>query len=256
MSDEGFNPEVFAIGQKITRDVFGEPEGKEDPKPQSKIPKWNKKQRRLAISDPIMYRDYFSYPGGIDWNLVPPLKLQGVTLSDPKKAQEKLNKRMEAYMKVFYLPRVSASTAFAVSMQKTRYHRRELFYREDVWGRFEDRTWSKTDREITRLVGLKGSELIEIWRRFGIDVLATWADQVSYDPSGGTPMSHAGTLIRQKYADWEPGAWEWHRNEYLVPGKMYTKFRFPQVNIRLLFHLIEKHKLVFTTPPPARKEAR
>ena len=133
--------------------------------------------------------------------------------------------------------------------------KRRYRYDDPVWGPYQDRTYSKTDKKSTELVGLKGKDLLAIWRRFGIDVLATWANQFDYDPRGGLPMSYAGSLISQQYAGWRPGPWEWHQNEYIIADKMYYKFRFPMVNIRLLFHLIEKHQLVFTNPAPGMRDS-
>lgn len=252
MTSRDFDPKIHAIAQKITREVFGDPNKKEEPKVHSDIPVWSEELLNVTRRD-VNRNQYFTYPGIIDWELVPEISIRGTRLFSAKKAMEKLSARVDALKNAgYYYPEPSsfASLSYATASKKGRHwvSRPDL-----IWGFFQERTFARFNRSLDKNVGLKGSALISLWKRFGIDIIATWPNQVDSDPGAGAPMNAYGSAIRDQYSNWTPGPWEWHKNEYLVPNKTYYAFRFPVVNIRLLFHIIQRYKLVFTRPYPVFK---
>lgn len=246
---DGFDPRVYKIARQITEQVFGNPNEREAPTVHTEIPTWDPEQRQIATANDGVLR-YFTYPGDINWAIVPKIKLKGVRLANPVKAHESLDKRMREFREHFWLREPNSSTLMLMTLGS----RNTVQGLDDpIYGLYQFRTWSKVDRD--KLVGLTGEELIKIWTRFGIDVEGTWPNQEAYDPRGGLPMSAAGIMLAHEYEGWTPDPWEWHANECIDPRRQYFKFRFPRVNIRLLFHLVEKFKLVFTNPVPYLKKA-
>lgn len=257
MVNSDFDPKIFATTQRITKQVFGDPSKKEGPKVHSDIPEWDEELLKVTRID-ADWNQYFTYPGRINWDSVPKINIKGARLINAKRAMKNLSKRVEVLKSFgffFFGPSDLEAFRYATAAEQGRYCVRQP---DLTWGLFQQRTYARFNGRFTGEPkrGLKGKTLISIWKRFGIDVLATWPNQVDYDPSVGAPMNAYGSAIRDKYSNWSPGTWEWHKNEYLIPDKTYYSFIFPVVNIRFLFHIIERYKLVFIRPHPIYKRAR